>query len=215
MHNNERWVIAYSGPTPTASYGPQRMAEVFEAASRLAPPQRTMLVAQEGERPWWSVLTTALPPANVLAEPFDRGSGTGILAGLIAVADRAPTAEVVVVFGGLSPRRLALADETLASLSPSRPGAIIRPVGAPHGLWPLAVASAQAWLAAAEAADRPRVAALQIALGQVDSPSAALDRLYPFLTAWDFEHELLVSGDPQLIDVHVEPAPVTAVAARL
>lgn len=193
MRTEDLWAVAYSGPHGARAPGRQRVADVLETARCLAAPARTVVVVQAAERPWWSVLATAFPPGNVLAEPFDRGSGTGVVAALLVVASRAPAARVAVVYGPMSARMIASVDETLAddddagaAVTFAHPGGLGRP-------WPLVIARAQAWLQKIEAIDRSRTSALRTALEHAPHPSDALARIYPFLDNLDLEGDLLAA----------------------
>lgn len=150
-----------------------------------------MVVVQDSERPWWSILTNAYPSHNVFAEPFDRGSATGVVAALIAIAERAPNADVAVVFGSVSPARLVAFEDAWMehrALESPEEGSIFVPG---EGRGPLAFARSEAWLERAERVDRGRVAALRMALSRAEQPIDALDSIYPFLATLDLERELL------------------------
>ena len=195
MNTQQRWVVAYAGVSDGARSGRQRIAEVLEAARSWAAPDRTVVVVQENERPWWSVLTTAFPSSHVLAEPFDRGSGTGIIAALLAVQARAPAAEVAVIHEGLSPTTVAAADEALA-VDGGVAEDLVAFEGADRsvGRLPLNVASLPVWLRRLEVVDRARVAALRMAFARTAQTTDAMDGLYPFLTALDFEADVIQAG---------------------
>ena len=200
MNMKNRWVVAYLGPTETHLQGRDRIAEVLEAARCLASSDRTLVVVQESERPWWSVLTAAMPTRNVIAEPFDRGTATGIIAAILAIVDRDPSAEIAVVFGALSRRQAIAADEVLETTR-ANGIATFEESGQDRPL-PLAVASCSAWLERIESVDRSRVAALRMALSGTDAPSDAIDQLYPYVTTLDFQSSVL-GGEPG--DRHVLP----------
>ncbi len=204
MTERARWAVAYAG---AGRHGRQHIAEVLEAARNWAPPERTVLVVHKAERPWWSVLTTAFPAANILAEPFDRGSGTAIMAGLLTVAERAPQAEVAVIYGSVSPSALRAADQALAMSPSATTPCVFEWPNDSLGHWPMAVATTSTWRKVLAAADRSRSTALALALRRAESPTEALDSLYPFLTTLTFEVQILHRADrPPAVIVVSAPA---------
>lgn len=202
----DRWVIAYAAPHAGRGLGRDRIAEVLEVARYWAPPERTLVVVQEAERPWWSVLAAAFPPTNVIAEPFDRGSGTGVLAALLTIATRAPRADVAVVFGAMPTSATEAVDRALLRTRMPKTPVVFR--GADERTpWPFAFATVAGWLARAEAVDRARVASLRMALARSPVPGAALDDLYPYLSSLDLEQTLLADTMPQRVVTIAQSSP--------
>lgn len=208
MSSEQRWGVAYLGPRAGQVAGRQRIVEVLEAAFRWAPLERTLVVVQESERPWWTIVTESMPAANVLAEPFDRGTGTGVIAALLTVADRAPAAEVAVVYGPVSRPAMAAATESVMDTGCPDSGLVSFRMSVSESVLPFVVGRVQAWLQKAESADRARVSALRSALASAAHPTTALDHLYPFLTALDFEQALLDPAryPPRIVQAIAEPS---------
>lgn len=86
-------------------------------AGSLVPEERIVpVVARQHER-WWRPALAALPPANVVIQPADRGTAAGVLLPLLAVLERDPAATVVVLpvdhHVADEPRLLAALERTL------------------------------------------------------------------------------------------------------
>ena len=215
MGKADRWVIAYAGPHDGQGLGRERIAEVLEAARCWAPPERTLVVVQEAERPWWSILAAAFPPANVLPEPFDRGSGTGVLGALVALAGWAPDAEVAVVFGAIPAAVMGAAERALLSSPCPEDLAVFRPSGGTATPWPLAVCTVPGWLVRADAVDRARLESLRMAMARATHPGEAFAELYPYLTSLDLREALLEGPLPRRVVTLARPASVPSTVHRL
>ncbi len=103
MSSNERgpWAIvlaANGGATfVTADARATLMRLALARASRIAPPERTIVVVTASERALQEGELSTLPPTNVLVEPRDRGSAPSILLGVIEAIARDPEATVALV----------------------------------------------------------------------------------------------------------------------
>ncbi len=66
-------------------------------AARLAPTDRTIAVVSQDHRAWWEEEAVDLPRENVVAQPANRGTASGILLPLLHVYRRDPEATVVIL----------------------------------------------------------------------------------------------------------------------
>ena len=201
MH--QRWGIVYVGPTAGAAQGRPRIQALLETVRSWSAPERTIVVALDAERPWWGPLTAAAGFSDVVAEPFDRGTATGIMVGLLLAARRAPHADVAVLHAGLTPCKMEAAGDAWLRVASAAEVAerdtLVFRAGAE--IWPVAIARTQAWLRRMDDMDRARASSLQIAMAQSDNTAEVLDGLYPFLTTLDFRQALLDSdAEPRVVD---------------
>ena len=102
------WTIVYSAPEESPKEqtgdifpvndprGRPLLHRAIDRAQALSSPARVMVAVLEQEEPWWSEATAALRPENIVKQPFDRGSATGILLALSRVFHRDPEARVVI-----------------------------------------------------------------------------------------------------------------------
>lgn len=75
--------------------GPSLLQEALDRASHLAPPSRTCVIVAQGHQRYWKPLAAALPDANLIVQPENRGTLHGILLCVAAIVQRDPTARIV------------------------------------------------------------------------------------------------------------------------
>lgn len=172
-----RWVIVSTGSRldSGAAFDRRAVSRMLEEAAKIAPRERTIFVALEAESPWWAPLARDLAPENVIDEPIDRGSAPGILAALFRILQRAPNAEVSI---------FAPSDHASSALAE-----------APLGELLIAVRDAQPELYSRT---------LEHLCEARAEAQNALDALYPFLPAIDFERDVLTASPESLR--HLRPA---------
>jgi mannose-1-phosphate guanylyltransferase len=54
-------------------------------------------VVAEQHRRWWQPLLEPLPPANIIVQPSNRGTGNGILLPLLHIVERDPSAHIAIL----------------------------------------------------------------------------------------------------------------------
>lgn len=97
--NRGVWCIvqwAYDG----RSAPDERVAELRQMCARalsVCPPSQVVVAVLEQDAPWWGRVLAEHPRANVLVQPFDRGSGVAVLLACMAIARREPEATVVLL----------------------------------------------------------------------------------------------------------------------
>lgn len=77
--------------------GRSLLARTLDRALVLAPHDRVVAVVSEAHREWWEAELDILPAENVVVQPQNRGTATGILLPLLHIAARDPGASVVVL----------------------------------------------------------------------------------------------------------------------
>lgn len=77
--------------------GPSLLAETLERAASVSASERTLVVVSARHERFWRDPLRALPPENVLVQPVARGTAVGVLFPLLAILERDPTADVVVL----------------------------------------------------------------------------------------------------------------------
>lgn len=73
------------------------LRRTLDRARGLAPLERIVTIVAEAHRAWWEPELGSLLPGNVVVQPSDRGTASGILLPLIHVLKRDPGATIVVV----------------------------------------------------------------------------------------------------------------------
>lgn len=66
-------------------------------ARQIAPVERVVPVVLEQDRPWWESAVRELPPGNIVEQPFDRGTGVGILLAFLRIFRRDPAARIALL----------------------------------------------------------------------------------------------------------------------
>lgn len=77
--------------------GPTLLEETLRRAAGVVGDQRVMTVVAAAHRRWWEKDLARLPRENVIVQPMNRGTAAGILLPLLAIAERDPSASVVVL----------------------------------------------------------------------------------------------------------------------
>jgi mannose-1-phosphate guanylyltransferase len=77
--------------------GPSLLAETLRRAEGLSGRDRILVVVSARHERFWRDDLSGLPEENVVVQPQGRGTGPGILLPLLAVLERDPAAEVVVL----------------------------------------------------------------------------------------------------------------------
>jgi mannose-1-phosphate guanylyltransferase len=73
------------------------LAAALRRAREVAAAERTCAVVAEHHRRWWQPLPLGIPPENVIAQPRNRGTATGILLPLLQIVHRDPQATLLVL----------------------------------------------------------------------------------------------------------------------
>jgi len=66
-------------------------------AQAVAPPERTCAVVADHHRRWWQALPLDIPTTNLIRQPRNRGTATGILLPLLHIVHRDPDAALLVL----------------------------------------------------------------------------------------------------------------------
>jgi len=77
--------------------GPSLLHEALRRAQAAVDPARVCTIVAQQHRRWWEPSLTAFPCANVVVQPQNRGTATGMLLALSCVLERDPLANVVVL----------------------------------------------------------------------------------------------------------------------
>jgi len=77
-------------PKQYCSFGGARtlLRQTIDRAEGLVSRERIVIVAAEAHRRWWDSDLAFLHPANVVAQPSNRGTAVGVMAGLFRVLER-------------------------------------------------------------------------------------------------------------------------------
>lgn len=73
------------------------LARAVAEARSLTTVDRIMPVVLDEHRPWWRALLAAVPEENIVVEPFDRGTATGILLAVVRILKRDPQAVITIL----------------------------------------------------------------------------------------------------------------------
>lgn len=71
--------------------------DALRRAESVTIPERTCVIVSEHHRLWWQELDLRLPGPNVIQQPLNRGTATGILLPLLKVLHRDPDAGLLVL----------------------------------------------------------------------------------------------------------------------
>lgn len=77
--------------------GPSLLHEALRRAHAVSSEGRTCVVVAEHHRQWWAAQLRALPAANVIVQPQNRGTANGILLPLLHIAERDADARLVLL----------------------------------------------------------------------------------------------------------------------
>jgi mannose-1-phosphate guanylyltransferase len=73
------------------------LVAAMRRAREVAAAERTCAVVAEHHRRWWQPLPLGIPPENVISQPRNRGTATGILLPLLQIVHRDPQATLLVL----------------------------------------------------------------------------------------------------------------------
>jgi mannose-1-phosphate guanylyltransferase len=76
---------------------PSLLHDALRRARVVASPEQTCAIVAEYHRRWWQPLQLGIPAANVIAQPRNRGTATGILLPLLHIVHRDPEATLLVL----------------------------------------------------------------------------------------------------------------------
>jgi len=76
---------------------PSLLHDALLRARAVADPQRICVVVADYHRRWWEPLQLDIPASNVIAQPRNRGTATGILLPLLHIVRRDPQATLLVL----------------------------------------------------------------------------------------------------------------------
>jgi len=77
--------------------GVSLLEETLSRAEAIAPRRRLLAVVADRHRRWWEAPLWSLPPLNIIVQPENKGTAVGLLLPLLHLAQRNPTATVVVL----------------------------------------------------------------------------------------------------------------------
>lgn len=77
--------------------GPSLLQEALKRAHAVSDDAHTCVVVAEQHRHWWEGALGSLSPANVIAQPENRGTANGILLPLLHILARDPLAQIVLL----------------------------------------------------------------------------------------------------------------------
>jgi mannose-1-phosphate guanylyltransferase len=74
-----------------------RLRKTLNRAERIVPREQVAVVVARHHRDYWSQELADMPRANVIVQPRNRGTGTGLLLGVLRLRQRDPRCEVLVL----------------------------------------------------------------------------------------------------------------------
>jgi mannose-1-phosphate guanylyltransferase len=78
-------------------HGPTLLQEAIYRAAAVSPLSHTCAVVAAAHRRWWNPALLPLDPANVIVQPLNRGTGNGVLLGLLHILQRDGEAGVLIL----------------------------------------------------------------------------------------------------------------------
>lgn len=86
-------------PKQFCSFGGEAslLHDALSRAQSVTRPERTCAIVSEQHRSWWQALDLRIPDENVIEQPLNRGTATGILLPLLRVLHRDPDAGLLVL----------------------------------------------------------------------------------------------------------------------
>ncbi|HKQ12679.1 MAG TPA: sugar phosphate nucleotidyltransferase [Steroidobacteraceae bacterium] len=86
-------------PKQFCSFGgePSLLHDALRRARIVADPQRTCAIVADYHRRWWQPMQLGIPESNLIAQPRNRGTATGILLPLLHIVHRDPEATLLVL----------------------------------------------------------------------------------------------------------------------
>jgi mannose-1-phosphate guanylyltransferase len=76
---------------------PSLLHDALRRARIVASPERTCTIVADYHRRWWQPLQLGIPASNVILQPRNRGTATGILLPLLHIVHRDPEATLLVL----------------------------------------------------------------------------------------------------------------------
>jgi mannose-1-phosphate guanylyltransferase len=76
---------------------PSLLHDALRRARVVADPQRTCAIVADDHRRWWQPLQLDIPASNLISQPRNRGTATGILLPLLHIVHRDPQATLMVL----------------------------------------------------------------------------------------------------------------------
>jgi mannose-1-phosphate guanylyltransferase len=76
---------------------PSLLHDALRRAWTVADPQRTCAIVADYHRRWWQPLELGIPASNLISQPRNRGTATGILLPLLHIVHRDPEATLLVL----------------------------------------------------------------------------------------------------------------------
>lgn len=73
------------------------LRQTLDRAERVVPRERVAVVVARQHRTFWATELADLPPWNVIVQPLNRGTGLGLLLGLLHIQQRAPGCGLLVL----------------------------------------------------------------------------------------------------------------------
>ena len=77
--------------------GVSLLEETLSRAAVVAPRRRMLAVVADRHRRWWEAPLWSIPPLNIIVQPENKGTAVGLLLPLLHLAQRNPSATVVVL----------------------------------------------------------------------------------------------------------------------
>jgi mannose-1-phosphate guanylyltransferase len=77
--------------------GRSLLQDALARAARVVPKKRVLVVVAAEHRPFWERELADVPPANVIVQPWNRGTAAGILLPVLTVLERDPAARIAVL----------------------------------------------------------------------------------------------------------------------
>jgi mannose-1-phosphate guanylyltransferase len=75
--------------------GGSLLHEALQRANRILPRERVCAIVADQHRPYWRFDLWALPAANVIVQPSNRGTAHGVLLAVLSILDRDPLARIL------------------------------------------------------------------------------------------------------------------------
>ncbi|HEY0941217.1 MAG TPA: sugar phosphate nucleotidyltransferase [Steroidobacter sp.] len=99
LHSLTMTASGVAVPKQFCSFGSDAslLHDAMRRAQAVSEAERTCVVVSEHHRLWWEALDLNIPPGNVIQQPRNRGTATGILLPLLEILRRDPDAALLVL----------------------------------------------------------------------------------------------------------------------
>lgn len=77
--------------------GESLLSETLARAAGVVATERVVTIVSRRHTEWWRPLLGAMPPANLVVQPENRGTANGVLLALLYVLDRDPDARIILL----------------------------------------------------------------------------------------------------------------------